>query len=57
MKTKTNERKKMRVEILGDSMINDVQEKGLDKNAESISKYESILVHHPPTYLTILDQV
>ena len=57
MKRKTNERKKIRVEILGDSMINDVQEKGLNKNAESISKYKSILVHHQPTYWTILDQV
>ena len=57
MKRKTNEIKKIRVEILGDAMINDVQEKGLNKNAESISKYESILVHHRPTYWTILDQV
>ena len=35
---KTNKRKKIRVEILGDSMLNGVQEKGLNKNADIIIK-------------------
>ena len=40
----------MRVEILGDSMLNGAQGKGLNKNADTNIKYESILVHHRPTY-------
>ena len=42
VKPKTNKRKKIRVEILGDSMLNGVQEKGLNKNADiniKIPKY------------------
>ena len=38
MKPKKNKRKKIRVEILGDSMLNGVQEKGLNKNADIIIK-------------------
>ena len=34
VKLKTNKRKKIRVEILGDSMLNGIQERGLNKNAD-----------------------
>ena len=34
VKLKTNKRKKIRVEIMGDSMLNGIQEKGLNKNAD-----------------------
>ena len=42
VKPKTNKRKKIRVEILGDSMLNGFQEKGLNKDADiniKIRKY------------------
>ena len=42
VKLKTNKRKKIRVAILGDSILNGIQEKGLDKNADiniKIQKY------------------
>ena len=42
MKSKKNNRKKIRLEILGDSMLNGFQEKGLNKNADinvKIRKY------------------
>ena len=45
VKPKTNKRKKMHVEILGDSMLNGVQEKGLNKNADiniKIRKYPDV---------------
>ena len=56
VKLKTNKRKKICVEILDDSMLNGVQEKALNTNADINIKYESILVLHRPTYWTILDQ-
>ena len=34
VKPKTNKRKEMRLELLGDSMLNGVQGKGLNKNAD-----------------------
>ena len=55
-KPKTNKRKKIRVEILGDSMLNGVQEKGLNKNADiniKIRKCPGV----SSTYWTISDQV
>ena len=42
MKPKTNKRKKIRLEILGYSMLNGIQEKGLKKNTDiniKIRKY------------------
>ena len=51
VKPKTNKRKKIRLEILVDSVLNGVQEKGLI----SISKYESTLEHHRTAYWTISD--
>ena len=51
VKPKTNKRKKIRLEILVDSVLNVVQKKGLI----SISKYASTLVHHRPGYWTISD--
>ena len=42
MKPKTNKRNKVRVRILGDPMLNGIQEKGLNKNANiniKIGKY------------------
>ena len=38
MKPKTSKRKKIRVEILGDSMLHGVQEKRLNKNTDIIIK-------------------
>ena len=38
VKPKTNKRKKIRVEILGDSMLHGIQEKGLNKNTNIIIK-------------------
>ena len=57
VKPKINKRKKMRVETLGGSMINGVQEKGLNKNADinfKIRKYPGASLTN---ILTILDQV
>ena len=51
VKPKTNKRKKIRLEILVDSVLNVVQKKGLI----SMSKYASTLVHHRPGYWTISD--
>ena len=65
MKPKTNKRKKIRVEILGDSMLNGVQEKGLNKNADiniKIRKYSGasstdILDHIRPSLRKEPDQI
>ena len=65
VKPKTNKRKKIRVEILGDSMLNGVQEKGLNKNADiniKIRKYPGasstdILDHIRPTLRKEPDQI
>ena len=65
MKPKTNKRKKIRVEILGDSMLNGVQEKGLNKNADiniKIRKYlgassNDILDHIRPSLRKEPDQI
>ena len=51
---KTNKRKKIRVEILGDSMLNDIQEKKLNKNADinikpSLRKEPDQIVIHAGT--------
>ena len=57
VKPKINKRKKMRVETLGGSMINGVQEKGLNKNADinfKIRKYPGASL---TDILSILDQV
>ena len=64
-KPKTNKRKKIRVEILGDSMLNGVQEKGLNKNADiniKIRKYPGasstdILDHIRPSLRKEPDQI
>ena len=56
-KPKTNKRKKIRVEILGDSMLNGVQEKRLNKNADINIKMRKYPGHHRPAYWTISDQV
>ena len=57
VKLKTNKRKKIRVEILGDSMLNGIQEKGLNENADINIKIQSILVHHRPRCWIISSQV
>ena len=65
MKPKTNKRKKIHVEILGDSMLNGVQEKGLNKNADiniKIRKYPGasttkILHHIRPSLRKEPDQI
>ena len=65
MKPKTNKRKKIRVEILGDSMLNGVQEKELNKNADiniKIRKYPGasstdILDHIRPSLRKEPDQI
>ena len=65
VKPKINKRKKMRVEILSDSMINGVQGKGLNKNADTsikIRKYPGasstdILDHIRPTLRKEPDQI
>ena len=53
-KQKTNKRKKIRVEILGDSMLNGVQEKGLNKNADINIK---IRKYHGAPSTEILDHI
>ena len=54
VKLKTIKTKKIRVEILGDSMLNGVQEKGLNGNANIYIKIRK----HLPTYCwTISNQV
>ena len=65
VKPKTNKRKKIRVEILSDSMLNGVQEKGLNKNADiniKIRKYPgasstNILDHIRPSLRKELDRI
>ena len=65
VKPKTNKRKKIRVEILGESMLNGVQEKGLNKNADiniKIRKYPGasstdILDHITPSLRKEPDQI
>ena len=65
VKPKTNKRKKIPVEILGDSMLNGVQEKGLNKNADiniKIRKYlgassNDILDHIRPSLRKEPDQI
>ena len=65
VKPKINERKKMRVEILSDSMINGVQGKGLNENADTsikIRKYPGasstdILDHSRPSLRKEPDQI
>ena len=45
VKPKTNKKKKVRVRILGDPMVNGIQEKGLNKNANiniKIGKYPGL---------------
>ena len=65
MKPKTNNRKKIRVEILGDSVLNGVKEKGLNKKADiniKIRKYPcasstDILDHIRPSLRKEPDQI
>ena len=65
VKLKTKKRKKIRVEILGDSMLNGIQEKGLNKNADinvKIQKYSGasstdILDHIKPSLRKEPDQI
>ena len=65
VKLKTNKRKKVRVEILCDSMLNGIQEKGLNKNADiniQIRKYPGasstdILDHIKPSLRKKPDQI
>ena len=65
MEPKTNKRKKIHVEILGYSMLNGVQEKGLNKNAAlsiKIRKYlyassTDILGHIRPSLRIEPDQI
>ena len=65
VKLKTNKRKKVRVEILCDSMLNGIQEKGLNKNADiniKIRKYpgassNDILDHIRPSLRKEPDQI
>ena len=57
VKPKTNKRKKISVETLGGSMINGVQEKGLNKNADINIKTRKYPGASLTDILTILDQV
>ena len=65
VKQKTNKRKKIRVEILGDFMLDGIQEKGLNKNGDiniKIRKYPGasstgILDHIKPSLRKESDQI